>query len=185
MGSSQTTEVLRTNRIHVIHEELRGVPSGEYLRHRQRSRGNTMILAGQRRQQCVVANLALYVIGEKVNSEVIKIFLNNLVWSLTLLHVNIMAIHRGPLALISWHIWLQLDTCYYRQHLYGQTCKNNIISYQWLNVEQKNVCPGQFPSFFQNQFHVLHIIFASFVRKRIIIFFDFALIQVLIVLSYF
>ena len=79
MGSSQTTEVLRTNRIHVVHEELRGVPSGEYLRRRQRSRGDAMILAEQRRQQCVVANLALYVIGEKVNSEVIKIFLNNLV----------------------------------------------------------------------------------------------------------
>ena len=42
--------------------------------------------------------------------------------------------------LIYWHIRLQLDTCYYRQHLYGQTCKNNIISYQWLNVEQKNAC---------------------------------------------
>ena len=41
--------------------------------------GDAMILARQRRQQCVVANLALYVIGEKVNSEVIKIFLNNLV----------------------------------------------------------------------------------------------------------
>ena len=79
MGSSQTTEVLRTNRIHVVHEELRGVPSGEYLRRRQRSGGDAMILARQRRQQCVVANLALYVIGEKVNSEVIKIFLNNLV----------------------------------------------------------------------------------------------------------
>ena len=42
-------------------------------------RGDAMILAGQRRQQCVVANLALYVIGKKVNSEVINIFLKNLV----------------------------------------------------------------------------------------------------------
>ena len=33
-GSSQTIEDLRTNRIHVVHKELRGVPSGEYLRHR-------------------------------------------------------------------------------------------------------------------------------------------------------
>ena len=79
MGSSQTTEILRTNRIHVVHEELRGVPSGEYSRHRQQSRGNAMILAGQRRQQCVVANLAFYIIGEKVNSAVINIFLKNLV----------------------------------------------------------------------------------------------------------
>ena len=31
-GSSRIIEVLRTNRIHVVHEELRGVPSGEYLR---------------------------------------------------------------------------------------------------------------------------------------------------------
>ena len=79
MGSSQTTEVLRTNRIHAVHEELRGVPFGEYLRRRQRSRDDAMILAGQRRQQCVVANLAFYIIGEKVNSEVITIFLKNLV----------------------------------------------------------------------------------------------------------
>ena len=27
MGSSQTSEVLKTNKIHVVHEELRGVPS--------------------------------------------------------------------------------------------------------------------------------------------------------------
>ena len=45
--------------------------------------------------------------------------------------------------------------------------------------------PEQFPSFFQNRFHVLHIIILSFVKKRIIIFLEFALIQVLIVLSYF
>ena len=79
MGSSQITEVLRTNRIHVVHEELRGVPSGEYLCRRQQSRGDAMILAGQRPQQCVVANLFLYVIGKRVNSEVIDIFLKNLV----------------------------------------------------------------------------------------------------------
>ena len=35
MGSSQIIEVLRTNRMHVVHEELRRVPSGEYLRRRQ------------------------------------------------------------------------------------------------------------------------------------------------------
>ena len=84
MGSSQIIEVLRTNRMHVVHKELCGVPSGEYLRCCQRSRGNAMILAGQRRQQCVVANLALYVIGEKVNSEIINIFLKNLVQLLAL-----------------------------------------------------------------------------------------------------
>ena len=55
-------------------------------------------------------------------------------------HVSITVFYRSPLALIYRHIWLQLNTCYYRQHLYGQTCKNNIISYQWLNVEQKNAC---------------------------------------------
>ena len=32
--SSQIIEVLRTNWIHVVHEELRGVPSGEYLHRR-------------------------------------------------------------------------------------------------------------------------------------------------------
>ena len=36
--------------------------------------GNTMILAGQRRQQCVEANLFLYDIGERANSELINIF---------------------------------------------------------------------------------------------------------------
>ena len=41
--------------------------------------GDAMILARQRRQQCVVANLFLYVIGRRVNSEVIGIFLKNLV----------------------------------------------------------------------------------------------------------
>ena len=75
MGSSQTTEVLRINGIHTVHKELRGVPSGEYLPRRQQLRGDTMILARQRRQQCIVANLPLYVIGKKVNSEVVNIFL--------------------------------------------------------------------------------------------------------------
>ena len=40
----------------------------------------------------------------------------------------------------SRHIWLQRGTWFYRQHLWGQSCKNNKIAYQWLNVEQKNVC---------------------------------------------
>ena len=34
MDSPQIIEVSKINRMHVIHEELRGVPSGEYLRHR-------------------------------------------------------------------------------------------------------------------------------------------------------
>ena len=34
VGPSQIIEALRTNRMHVVHEELRGVPSGEYLRRR-------------------------------------------------------------------------------------------------------------------------------------------------------
>ena len=38
-----------------------------------------MILARQRRSQCVVADLAFHVIGGKVNSEMIDIFLKNLV----------------------------------------------------------------------------------------------------------
>ena len=79
MGSSQTTEDLRTNRMHVVHEELHGVPSEEYLHHPQRPRGDAMIFAGQRHQQCVEANLLLHVIGEKVNSEVINILLENFV----------------------------------------------------------------------------------------------------------
>ena len=65
--------------MHVVPEELRRVPSGEYLHRRQRSRGDAMILAGQRRQQCIVANLFLYVIGEKVNAEVINILLTNFI----------------------------------------------------------------------------------------------------------
>ena len=31
IDSSRIIKILRTNRIHVVHEELRGVPSGEYL----------------------------------------------------------------------------------------------------------------------------------------------------------
>ena len=34
MDSSQIIKILRTNRMHVVHEELRGVPSGEYLHRR-------------------------------------------------------------------------------------------------------------------------------------------------------
>ena len=34
MDSSQIIEVLKINRMHVVHKELRGVPSGEYLCHR-------------------------------------------------------------------------------------------------------------------------------------------------------
>ena len=125
---------------HVVHEELHGSLPGNTCVAGQWPRGDTMILAGQRRSQCVVANLAFHIIGNKVNFEVIDIFLKNLAWSLAQCHVNISAIYWGPPALIYQHIRLQLGTCYYRQHLYGQTCKNSIISYQWLNVEQKNAC---------------------------------------------
>ena len=82
-----------------------------------------MILAGQRRTQCVVANLVLHVIGDKVVSEIIDIFLKNFVCSLAQRHVNIAVIYQGPSAFIYRHIWLQRGTCYNRQHLYGQTCK--------------------------------------------------------------
>ena len=34
MDSSQIIKILRTNRMHVVHEELHGVPSGEYLHRR-------------------------------------------------------------------------------------------------------------------------------------------------------
>ena len=34
MDSSQIIEVLKINRMHVVHEESHGVPSREYLRHR-------------------------------------------------------------------------------------------------------------------------------------------------------
>ena len=40
-----------------------------------------------------------------------------------------------------WHIWLQHNTYYYRQHLYGQTREIIIIPYQWLNVETRE-CPS-------------------------------------------
>ena len=140
MGSSQIIEVLRTNRMHVVHEGLCGVPSGEYLRRRQRSRGDAMILTGQRCQQCIEANLFLYVIGKRLNFEVINIFLKNLVQLLALGSRQYYSDLSEPSGINSQYIWLQIDTCYYRQHLYGRTCKNSIISYQWLNVEQKNTC---------------------------------------------
>ena len=38
-----------------------------------------MILASQRRSQCIVADLAFHDIGDKVISEIIEIFLKNLV----------------------------------------------------------------------------------------------------------
>ena len=41
--------------------------------------GDAMTLARQRRQQSVEANLFLYNLGEKVNSEIINIFLKNFV----------------------------------------------------------------------------------------------------------
>ena len=78
-----------------------------------------MILAGQRRQQCVVANLFLYVIGKKGD----WYFREKPCLTIVSAHVNITVIYLSPLALIYRHIWLQLDTCYHRQHLYGQTCK--------------------------------------------------------------
>ena len=112
MDSSQIIEVLRTNRMHVVHEELRGVPSGEYLCHHQQPRGNAMILAGQRRQQCVEANLFLYVIGEKINSEIMGIFSKKPCLVIGSAHVSVMVIYQSPLALIYRHIWLQLDTRY-------------------------------------------------------------------------
>ena len=127
-------------RTHVVHKELRESLPGNTCIAGQWPRGNAMILAGQRRSQCVVANFAFHVIGDKVVSEIIDIFLKNLVWSLAQCHVNILVIYRGPSAFIYQHIWLQRGTCYNRQHLYGQTCKNNKTSYQWLNVEQKNAC---------------------------------------------
>ena len=113
LDSSQIIEALRTNRMHVIHEELRGVPFGEYLR----LRGDTMILTGQRRQQCVVANLFLYVTGKKGKFRGDWYLLEKTLFNCwPLVHVNVTVIYRGPLALIFWHIRLQLDTCYYRQH---------------------------------------------------------------------
>ena len=123
------------SRTHVVHEELCRSPLGNTCVAGQRLKGDAMILAGQRRPQCVVADLAFHVIGDKVISEIIGIFVKNFVWSFAWRCVNILVIYRGPSVLIYRHIWLQLGTCYYRQHLYGQKCKNNINSYQWLNVE--------------------------------------------------
>ena len=74
--------------------------------------GNAMILAGQRRQQCVEANLFLYVIGEKINSEIMGIFSKKPCLVIGSAHVSVTVIYRSPLALIYQHIWLQLDTRY-------------------------------------------------------------------------
>ena len=52
------------------------------------------------------------------------------------LYVNIAATYSSGLPVRM----VQQGTYHYIQHLYGQTCKNDKISYQWLNVEQKNAC---------------------------------------------
>ena len=79
MGFPQTTEVLRTNRIHVVHKELHGVPSKEYLRRRPTTEGRHNDSCRTETPAMRRGKLAFYVIGEKVNSEVITIFLKNLV----------------------------------------------------------------------------------------------------------
>ena len=60
-------------------ESLLGSPFRGILASPPLIEGDAMILAGQRCQQCVVANLFPYIIGKRVNSEVIGIFLKNLV----------------------------------------------------------------------------------------------------------
>ena len=69
--------------------------------------GNAMILAGQRRQQCVEANLFLYFIGEKINSEIMGIFLKKPCLVIGSAHVSVTVIYQSPLALIYRHIWLR------------------------------------------------------------------------------
>ena len=56
-----------------------------------------------------------HVISVKVTSVIISNSLKNLLWTIS----------QGLLAFFYKHIWLRLGTCYYRQHLCGQTCKNN------------------------------------------------------------
>ena len=70
--------------------------------------GDAMTLAGQRRQQCVEANLLLHVIGEKVASEVMDIFSKKPCLVIGSAHVSVTVIYRSPLAQIYRHIWLQL-----------------------------------------------------------------------------
>ena len=65
--------------MHVVHEELRWSLLGNTCVAGQRPKGDAMILAGQRHSQCVVADLAFYVIGDKVFSEIIGSSLKNLV----------------------------------------------------------------------------------------------------------
>ena len=66
-----------------------------------------------------------HVIRVKVTSVIIGNSLKNLLWSFTWHHVNNSTISQGLSAFFYWHRWLRLGTCYYRQHLCGQTCKNN------------------------------------------------------------
>ena len=77
MDSSQIIKILRTNGIHVVHKELRGVPSGEYLGHPpDRGQHNDSCRTetpAMRRGKLVPSRHR-----QKVNSEVINIFLKNL-----------------------------------------------------------------------------------------------------------
>ena len=107
-----------------------------------------------------------------------------------------------------WHIFYNnayyvIDGIHMVRHI-----KIIIISYQWLNVETKECLssvkkcreqwrgtaaywllkypgPERFTSFFQNRFHVLHIIFLNFKEEHMNIFFCFEQIQVLIELLVF
>ena len=74
--------------MHVVYEELRGNTCVAPL-----IEGDAMTLAGQRRQQCVEANLFLHVIGEKVNSEIVGIFSSKPCLVIGSAHVSVTVIY--------------------------------------------------------------------------------------------
>ena len=115
-------------------------PSGEQPHRRSTSEGRrdgpcrTETLA-----MCCV-RFGLFHVISVVISMVIGNSLKNLFQSFAWQYANNSSISQGLLAFFYWHIWLQLGTWNYKQHLSGQTCKIVIIPYQLLNAEQKNVC---------------------------------------------
>ena len=95
-----------------------------FLPGNQRIANDAMILARQKRKQCVKANLFLYDISERANSEIINIFVK-LCLILGSASRWCCGNNLGPIVMFYRHIWLWIGTCYYRQHLYGETCKTN------------------------------------------------------------
>ena len=68
-----------------------------------------------------------------VDVSILKVFSELGVWQ----YFNVFNWSLGAILSPYRHIWLQQNTYYYRQHLYGQTREIIIIPYQWLNVETR------------------------------------------------